>query len=275
MILKDEAQIKKILPQNRDPKTLFESLNSILPRYEIDTVERVSAFIGQCGHESQQFMMLTENLNYTASGLRKIFPAYFPTDKKALQFAHNPQKIANLVYANRMGNGDENSGDGWTFRGHGFLQITGRYMFEKFAGYINKSIEETMLYSKSLDGAMEISCWYWKTKNINADADRLDILGVTQKINPRLLGIEHRKYITRLALNVLGNNETKIPDTLKLGMTGEYVMSLQKQLTNHGYRVTIDGHYGKGTENAVKQLQIDSGLIADGIAGPKTRMILQ
>lgn len=277
MIIKNELQIKKIFPKNHDPKLLLDSLNKILPKYDINTTERVVSFLGQAGYESQQFMFLTENLNYTAEGLVKVFPAYFPTYKKAEQYQHNPQKIANLVYADRMGNGNVSSGDGWMFRGHGFLQITGRYIFQKFADQLKMKLEDVLMYAKTLDGAMEISCWYWQYRDINVEADRLDIVGITRKINPKLLGLENRKYITRMALNVLSytTENDVVPTTLKLGDTGEHVMILQKQLSEHGYNVVIDGHFGKGTENAIKQLQTSSGLKADGIAGPKTRMILQ
>lgn len=276
MIIKNELQIKKIFQGNRDPKQLFVSLNSFLPKYEINTTERVASFLGQAGYESQEFMFLTENLNYTADGLVKIFPAFFPNHKKALQYQHQPTKIANLVYASRMGNGNETSGDGWMFRGHGFLQITGRYMFEKFATHLKMNLNDTMVYAKTLNGAMEISCWYWQSRNINPDADRLDITGITQKINSKLLGLEKRKYYTRMALSVLSETTENIsPSTLKYGDTGEHVLVLQRQLVTRGYRVAIDGHYGKGTENAIKQLQTQAGLKPDGIAGPQTRMLLQ
>ena len=108
-----------------------EALNKILPDYGIDTPQRVAAFVAQAAHESGNFTALHENLNYRAVTLRKVFPKYFPTDEMAAQYAQKPERIANRVYANRMGNGDEASGEGWYFRGRGIVQITGKNNYTK------------------------------------------------------------------------------------------------------------------------------------------------
>lgn len=176
-------QIAKIVPINKNPAALADALNDILPKYDITTLTRISGFIAQCAHESLGFTALVENLNYGQSGLRKIFPKYFPSDAIALQYARQPMKIANRVYANRMGNGAEASGDGWKFRGHGPLQLTGHDNITLFATSIGKTLDETIVYIATLEGGIESACWYWKTNNINAACDEDNIDAMSDLIN--------------------------------------------------------------------------------------------
>lgn len=110
-------RLKKILPECREPEKWAAVLNEELPKYGINTRARIAAFLGQVGHESAHLNVLVENLNYSADGLRRVFPMYFPTDALAKEYARRPAAIASRVYANRMGNGDEKSGDGWRYRG--------------------------------------------------------------------------------------------------------------------------------------------------------------
>ena len=124
-----KAQLKQLLPKNPYIDQWYGALSQLLPDYEINTPQRIAAFIAQCSHESAGFTALRENLNYRWQSLRKIFPKYFPTDELAQEYANKPNKqeaIANRVYANRMGNGPESSGDGWRFCGRGLIQLTGR-----------------------------------------------------------------------------------------------------------------------------------------------------
>lgn len=176
-------QLARIVPINKNPAALATALNNILPKYDITTLNRISGFVAQCAHESLGFTALVENLNYGQSGLRKIFPKYFPNDSIAILYARRPAKIANRVYANRMGNGSEASGDGWKFRGHGPLQLTGHDNITLFAASIGKTIDETILYIATLEGGIESACWFWKTNNINARCDKDDIDGMSDIIN--------------------------------------------------------------------------------------------
>ena len=131
-----QEHLAQLLPGNPYLDHWYEALCQILPDYEIDTPQRVAAFLAQCAHESGGFKALKENLNYRAETLRKIFPKYFPTDDIANQYASLPNKqeaIANRVYANRMGNGDEHSGDGFRYCGRGLIQLTGKQNYTKFA----------------------------------------------------------------------------------------------------------------------------------------------
>ena len=138
-------QLKQLLPKNPYVDHWHRALSQLLPDYEINTARRVAAFIAQCSHESGGFTALKENLNYKAATLRKIFPKYFPDDNIANQYANRPDKqqaIANRVYANRMGNGPEESGDGWRFCGRGLIQLTGKQNYTWFAASLGISVEE-------------------------------------------------------------------------------------------------------------------------------------
>ena len=161
----------------------YNAFVKILPEYEINTLLRVAQFIAQTGHESSDFKILEENLNYSASGLRKTFPKYFPNDKIANSYAKQPQKIANRVYANRMGNGPESSGDGWRYRGRGLIQLTGHDNYQNFADSIETPIEEIPEYLLTFEGATQSAAYFWITNNINKPSDLGDVTTVTKIIN--------------------------------------------------------------------------------------------
>jgi len=140
-----KEQLKQLLPKNPYLDHWHNALSILFPDYEINTPQRMAAFIAQCAHESGGFMVLKENLNYKAATLRKIFPKYFSTDEMANKYASMPNKqeaIANLVYANRMGNGSPETGDGYKFCGRGLIQLTGRDNYTFFAGSLGISVEE-------------------------------------------------------------------------------------------------------------------------------------
>ena len=156
----------------------------LLPKYEINSINRVAAFIAQCSHESANFTVLRENLNYSAEGLNKVFAKYFiRAGRDAGTYARNPEKIANVVYANRMGNGDTASGDGWRFRGRGVIQLTGRDNYTAFGKSIRLTALETIDYLETRRGALESACWYWKINNLNKWVDINDFDGLSDSIN--------------------------------------------------------------------------------------------
>lgn len=198
-----EEKLKKILPTNKNVEELCKALNEQLPKYDIDTKNRVAAFLAQFSHESVEFTKSTENLNYSAQGLRKIFPKYFSTDAIANQYARQPQKIANKVYANRMGNGNEASGDGWKHRGLGYAQTTGKDNQSAFASYINKSLEETLQYLQTPTGSLESACFYWYRNNLNRWVDKNDFDGLSKKINGGTIGLQHRRELYNKILPIL------------------------------------------------------------------------
>ena len=181
-----------------------EVLDQLLPDYDINTPLRVAHFIAQCAHESGNFVFIKENLNYRADSLMKTFKRYFPTQELAQQYAKQPEKIANRVYANRMGNGDEASGDGWRYCGRGLIQLTGRDNYTFFAGSLGISVEDASEYLATFEGAAQSACWYWEQNNLNRFADANDVRGLTRAINGGYIGLEDRQKHTEHALHVLG-----------------------------------------------------------------------
>jgi len=202
VITKD--QLAQLIPGNPYVGQWCDALNEILPEYGIDTPQRVAAFIAQCAHESGGFKFLKENLNYRAPSLRKTFPKYFTDDNIAAAYANKPAMIANRVYANRMGNGDENSGDGYRYCGRGLIQLTGRDNYAFFAGSLDIPIEEAAEYLETFEGAVQSACWFWETNNLNQWADKDDILTLTKRINGGTIGLEDRKKHYEHAKHVLG-----------------------------------------------------------------------
>ena len=188
-----EEKLQKCLSRNKHIHDLFESLEKVLPKYEITTVERVAAFLAQCGHESADFTVLEENLNYGAKGLLGLFKKYFPNEDLAKQYERKPEKIANRIYANRMGNGPEESGEGWAHRGRGAIQLTGKLNYQAFANSVGLSLEDAITYCGTMDGAIESACWFWQKNKLNAVADKKDVLLMTKKINGGTIGLEDRK----------------------------------------------------------------------------------
>jgi putative chitinase len=199
-------QLRQLLPKNPHVANWHAALAQLLPDYGIDTPERIAAFVAQCAHESANFMVIKENLNYRAVTLRKIFPKYFPTDALAQEYASKPNRqeaIANKVYGNRMGNGDEASGDGWRYCGRGLIQLTGKNNYQAFADSIATPVEDIPEYLATFEGAAQSACWFWETNNLNQWADKGDILTLTKRINGGTIGLEDRIKHYNHALHVM------------------------------------------------------------------------
>jgi putative chitinase len=201
MILTSE-QLKQIIPNNKNIDEWCISLNKILPLYEINTTKRIAMFIAQCAHESGNFTALTENLYYRAEALMRTWPTRFPSMVIAEQYAMKPEKIANRAYCDRMGNGNEASGDGWKYRGKGLIQVTGHDNTMNFAKTKNMTAEQAADYLITFDGAVESACWYWKVNNINPWCDLGDVERVTKIINGGYNGLEDRKSKYTLAMKI-------------------------------------------------------------------------
>ena len=203
-----KEQLGEIIGKNPYLDYWYEALAQIMPVYEINTPKRVAAFIAQCAHESGGFRFLKENLNYRAVSLKKTFPKYFPTDAIAQDYASRPNKqeaIANRVYANRMGNGDEASGDGWRYLGRGLIQLTGKNNYTLFAAAIDTPLEDIPEYLQTFEGAVQSACWFWEQNNLNKWADAGDILNMTKRINGGTIGLDDRIKHYNHALHVLGH----------------------------------------------------------------------
>lgn len=200
-----QQQLQQIIPKNKYVSYWYNALEQLLPQYEINTSARIAAFLAQCAHESGGFVFIKENLNYKWASLRKVFPKYFPTDALAQQYEKQPEKIANRVYANRMGNGPEDSGDGWRFCGRGLIQVTGRENYSWFAASLHISPEEASEYMETFEGAAQSACWFWESNNLNQWADKGDILTLTKRINGGTIGLEDRKKHYEHCLHVLSH----------------------------------------------------------------------
>jgi putative chitinase len=200
----NKNQLAQMIPGNPYMDHWYDALSQALPDYDITTPKRIAAFIAQCAHESGNFKFLKENLNYQAASLMKVWPHYFPTMEIANQYAHNQDRIANRAYANRMGNGDELSGDGSKYRGRGLIQLTGKNNYQSFADSIQTPVEQVPEYLATFEGAVQSACWFWENNNLNQWADNGDILTITKKINGGILGLDDRIARYQRALQILG-----------------------------------------------------------------------
>jgi putative chitinase len=196
-------QLRNLLHNNPDYVNWYNALIKVLPDYQIDTPPRLAAFISQCAHESADFTAVQENLNYKAESLMRTWPSHFPTMEIANQYAHNQEMIANRAYANRMGNGNEASGDGWKFCGRGLIQLTGRSNYQDFADSLSMSIDDVPAYLGTYEGAVQSACFFWENNNLNTLADSQDIKQITRVINGGELGLQDRMNRYDEAYNIL------------------------------------------------------------------------
>ena len=200
-------QLKQLLPKNPYVSDWHEALEQLLPDYDINTPRRIAAFIAQCAHESGGFMVLKENLNYKPATLRRIFNKYFQSDAIAADYCSRLNKqmhIASRVYANRMGNGDEASQEGWKFCGRGLIQLTGKNNYQAFADSLEMDVNDVPEYLGTFVGAAQSACWFWETNNLNKWADAGDIKELTRRINGAYIGLDDRIKHYEHALHVMG-----------------------------------------------------------------------
>lgn len=189
-------QFKHLFPRAQDHQGWVDSMNNVFPTYEINTPKRIAAFLAQCGHESGGWTVFEENLYYSAQGLAKVFPKYFPTIESATPYAKKPEMIANKIYANRMGNGSPESGDGYRFRGRGPIQLTGRSNYTAFAKEMFEDwqnvVDNPDWVTADRDFALMSAIWFWNKNGLNREADAGDIKTMTRKINGGYIGLEDR-----------------------------------------------------------------------------------
>ena len=272
----------ELFPNCKDPEGWVDAMNEVFPKYDIDTPQRIAAFIAQCGHESGGWRVFSENLNYSAKALDAVFGKYFVrAGRDANEYARQPEKIANVVYANRMDNGDTDSGDGWRYRGRGPIQLTGKANYATFSA--DMDVAEVMdrpdIVSEDKEVALMSAIWFWNKNGLNKYADSGDIKTMTKRINGGYIGLEDRIHHWEEALKAMGeevetdhsaDDEDDSFDideigVLRKGARGEGVKLMQEALG-----IGADGHFGPGTERALKAWQRENGLVTDGIAGPAT-----
>lgn len=275
------SQFKKLFPNCKDPDGWVDAMNEVFPKHNINTPKRIAAFIAQCGHESGGWRTFEENLNYSAKSLNAVFPKYFvKAGRDAEEYHRQPEKIANVVYANRMGNGDTGSGDGYYYRGRGPIQLTGYSNYKAFSDWSGIDVvNNSKLVAEDKEVALLSAIWYWTTNGLNKYADSGDIKTMTKRINGGYIGLEDRIHHWEEALKAMGtdahtdhgaedeDDSFDVDDigVLRKGARGEGVKMMQEALG-----LDADGIFGPGTERALKKWQTDNGLVADGIAGPRT-----
>ena len=183
------------------PANVLDQIPDIEAKFGLNSNIRLAHFLSQCAHESGNFKVFTENLNYSAKGLRSIFGKYFKDDASALAFERKPEKIANKVYSSRMGNGDEASGDGWKFRGRGYIQLTGKDNYTQF----DKVVEDDILANPDLVATkypLMSAAFFFERNNLwkicDGGADKEDVIALTKRINGGTHGLEDR--LTKFAL---------------------------------------------------------------------------
>lgn len=274
-------QFGSLFPNCKDPDGWVDAMNEVFPKYGIDTPQRIASFIAQCGHESGGWRVFEENLNYSAKALDAVFGKYFVrVGRDANEYARQPEKIANVVYANRMGNGDTASGDGWYYRGRGPIQLTGFNNYKAFSDWSGIDVvNNSKLVAEDKEVALMSAIWYWDANNLNKYADSGDIKTMTKRINGGYIGLEDRIRHWKEALHMLGaeagehdgGDDIEIQDigvrrgVLRCGSHGEGVKMIQEALG-----IGADGVFGPGTERSLKLWQHENDLVADGIAGPST-----
>lgn len=268
-----QNQLEEFLNQKSDSDQWYQALCEFLPVYDVSTDVRVAAFLAQTHHESAGYQHLSENLNYRWQSLMRVWPRHFPNEQVAKAYAHDPERIANRAYANRMGNGDEASGDGWRYRGQGLIQLTGRNNQSMFAQDAGMPLSEMSDYLGTYSGAVHSACWFWHVNRLNRWVDDNDFDGLSDAINigrktekhGDAHGFQDRLNQFHRAMQILGGDFSKSP-TLRRGSRGVAVRQMQTALG-----VTADGVFGPDTERALMAWQTAQGLTADGVMGPVTR----
>lgn len=263
-------QLSRILPKNKEVAAWHKALVAILPQFQINTVERVAAFLAQCAHESSDFTVLEENLNYSAKRLTQVWPKRFPPSI-ANQVAGNPRRIAEIAYGNRMGNNQPN--DGYLFRGQGIIQLTGRDNFTRWGQSLNLTAEQAVERIKTKQGAVEAAAWFWKTNNLNRWVDTKDFDGLSDSINigkkTTKIGDAHG-YADRLDryrdyVAILSGRAAAPPTPTPKPVVAPTPVTPPKAPVV-GARPLRKGARGK----IVEQVQTALGIDADGAFGPKT-----
>jgi putative chitinase len=201
-----DPALRAVAPRLSDTERVgwIAALAEPLLQAGITAPRRLAAFLGQCAAESAGFNILEEDLNYSASRLCQVWPTRFPNAAAAGVCARQPEILANRVYADRMGNGDQASGDGWRFRGRGLLQITGRTAYERFAQAKGTPLDHAVEHAATRAGAADTAVWFWTANELNPLADTWSVDRLTRKINGGMAGAAERSRLSEAALDAIG-----------------------------------------------------------------------
>lgn len=274
-------QFSKMIPSNKEAAKWYPIAIDFFDKYDITTTNRIAGFMAQCAHESGDFKNLEENLNYSVETLLKVFPRYFGKGKaNPTEYARNPEKLANYVYmdANRSKQGalgNTVAGDGWRFRGGGIKQLTGRSNYSAFAKGVDMSTEEAADYVRTMKGAFESACWFWKTNGIANFADANDIVGMSKKINGGTIGLEDRKLRYSKAKAILATGDKAEVEPVKLIETPK-AASKPKAVEPKSVQVQrYEDLQRRSSGEVVKKIQTKLGIDADGVYGIQTEIAVR
>lgn len=195
------AKLKQLLPVA--PEAWLEVMAEELSKWGIDTPHEVASFLAQMSHESDEFRRMEENLNYSSERLMVVWPKRFPSFEIAQKYEYAPQRLANYVYANRIGNSDVDSGDGWRFRGRGVIQLTGRANYQACGDGIGENLLAFPEKLLTPFVGVRAACWYWKEHNLDTMDDDEDVRLETRKINGGETGLKHRQALFNKYLALL------------------------------------------------------------------------
>lgn len=288
----DSTTFGKLIPTNKQADDWYALAQEFFPNYNINTPKRIAHFMAQAAHESNNFAVLEENLNYSTANLRKVFPRYFPTEAAAKAAAGKPEVIANIVYddKNRTSKlGNTQAGDGWKFRGGGIFQLTGRDNYANFGKSVGMTADQAVDYVRTKRGAMESACWFWSTRNLNAVSDGGSVESVTKIVNGGTNGLADRKAkytkflplveaafkpstapLTQQAPQV-AKEPVSAPVVAPVASTTFYTLSRRadnnkdhvKQVQT-ALKIGVDGIFGLGTESAIRSWQRLNGFVVSG-----------
>jgi putative chitinase len=209
-----ETELRCIFPYCRYPGEWVRPLNTAMEKFDINTIPRIAAFFGQIGVESNHLNVMSENLNYSPQRIVEVWPKRFGSLEEALPFGRNPEKLANRVYADRLGNGPEQSGDGFRYRGRGLIQVTGRANYELVGKLLGMPglIELPDHLCEPRHAALSAAAW-WKDKNCNTLADAINddnvddpVKQITKRVNGSLRELDKRTRLTGLAFDILSED---------------------------------------------------------------------
>lgn len=274
-------QFQKMIPTNSSANEWYPIAVDFFKKYDIDTTNRIAGFMAQCGHESNDFKSLEENLNYSVESLLRVFPRYFGKGKEdPKEYAKNPEKLANYVYmdANRSKQGalgNTQAGDGWRFRGGGIKQLTGRNNYAAFAKGVGMTTEEAADYVRTKQGAFESACWFWKTNGIAKYADADDIVGMSKRINGGDIGLADRKARYAKAKTILSSSSAA---TTVKSTTAAVKPAVNDQITDSVTQTTPSKYptiQKRSTGDVVKKVQSKLGLASDGVYGIQTEIAVR
>ena len=255
--------LKTLFPRGREDivEAFASQANSVFADFGIsNTPNRLQFFLAQVAHESGGLTVIEENLRYSAKRLTEVWPSRFPTLASAEPFGNNPEALANKVYASRMGNGTPDSGDGWKYRGRGYIQITGRDGYRSVGAAIGMNLEADPDRAEALPDALRVACGFWKLKNINAACDEGDFVKVTRLINGGTIGLADREAWLQKVRNVLKPAPATQPAT-SAPPTKDDIRKVQQALRDRGFTsVTADGIIGPKTNAAIDTFRRDNGL---------------